>query len=235
MPYFLCLVTFICSSFAWAEIPRTFKEAKQSARYVYRQLQPLQSFYCQCNVRYQGKKLIPDLKSCQYKIRKNTNRAQRIEWEHIVSAWEMGHERNCWKNAKGSSRRYCRKNDASFRLMEAELHNLVPAIGEVNGDRSNYTFGLVRHSQTHYGTCPVKINFKKRIVEPPQRIRGNIARIYFFMEKKHGLTINHHQKQMFKLWSKLDPVDNQECERDRLIARKIGYHNSFVAQACTKI
>lgn len=234
MPYFLCLLTMLWSNFAWTDPPRTFKKAKQQARHVYRQIQPLQSFYCQCHVQYQGKKLIPDLQSCQYQIRKNANRAQRIEWEHIVSAWEMGHHRRCWQQAQGSSRRFCRKNDAQFRLMEAELHNLVPAIGEVNSDRSNYAFGLVTQSQTDYGACSVKINFKHKVVEPPTSTRGNIARIYLFMEKKHGVIINQSRKKMFQLWDQMDPVDPQECQRDRLIAQKIGYHNPFVFQACTK-
>jgi len=27
---------------------------------------------------------------------------------------------------------------------EADMHNLVPAIGEINGDRSNYPYGNIR-------------------------------------------------------------------------------------------
>lgn len=64
-------------------------------------------------------------------------RATRIEWEHIVPAWVMGHQRQCWQ--KGG-RKSCTDTDPVFREMEADLHNLAPAIGEVNGDRSNYLY-----------------------------------------------------------------------------------------------
>ena len=30
-----------------------------------------------------------DLESCGYKVRKNENRASRVEWEHVVPAWQL--------------------------------------------------------------------------------------------------------------------------------------------------
>jgi endonuclease I len=35
------------------------------------------------------------------------------------------------------------RNDTSFRMAEDNLCNLAPAIGEVNGDRSNMRFGMI--------------------------------------------------------------------------------------------
>jgi endonuclease I len=32
-------------------------------------------------------------------------------------------------------------HDEVYQRAEADLHNLVPSIGEVNGDRSNFSFG----------------------------------------------------------------------------------------------
>ena len=37
--------------------------------------------------------------------------------------------------------------------MEADLHNLVPAIGEINGDRSNFTFEHIDGEERVYGAC----------------------------------------------------------------------------------
>ncbi|ELO82111.1 DNA-specific endonuclease I [Salmonella enterica subsp. enterica serovar Enteritidis str. SARB17] len=56
------------------------------------------SFYCGCQIRWQGKKGVVDLESCGYKVRKNENRARRIEWEHVVPAWQFGHQRQCWQD-----------------------------------------------------------------------------------------------------------------------------------------
>lgn len=38
-----------------------------------------------------------DLESCGYVPRKNADRAARIEWEHIVPAWVIGHQHQCWQ------------------------------------------------------------------------------------------------------------------------------------------
>ena len=53
-------------------------------------------FYCGCKIDWQGKKGVIDLESCGYKVRKNENRASRVEWEHVVPAWQFGHQRQCW-------------------------------------------------------------------------------------------------------------------------------------------
>ncbi len=87
------------------------------------------SFYCGCKINWQGKKGIPDLS-------KNANRASRIEWEHVMPAWEFGHQRQCWQNG---GRKNCSK-DADYRSIESDLHNLQPALGEVNGDRGNFAY-----------------------------------------------------------------------------------------------
>ncbi len=47
-------------------------------------------------------------------------RGERLEWEHIVSAWEIGHQRQCWQNG---GRRNCEKNDPEFSKMVSDLHN----------------------------------------------------------------------------------------------------------------
>lgn len=93
------------------------------------------SIYCGCDIKKEGKKLVPDPSNCGY-IPRNTLtrsgkvnvRALRIEWEHIVPAWEFGHQLQCWQDG---GRKNCRKVSAKFRKMEADINNLAPAIGEV--------------------------------------------------------------------------------------------------------
>ncbi|RML36461.1 hypothetical protein APX70_07867, partial [Pseudomonas syringae pv. maculicola] len=43
--------------------------------------------------------------------------------------------------------------DPVYKRAEADLHNLVPSIGEVNGDRSNFSFGWVPEQKGQYGSC----------------------------------------------------------------------------------
>ena len=82
-------------------------------------------FYCGCKIDWQGKKGVIDLESCGYKVRKNENRASRVEWEHVVPAWQFGHQRQCWQEG---GRKNCAK-DPEYRKMESDMHNLQPAEG----------------------------------------------------------------------------------------------------------
>ncbi|TPE14119.1 deoxyribonuclease I [Pantoea vagans] len=188
------------------------------------------SFYCGCKITWQGKKGIPDLNSCGYQVRKNANRAARIEWEHVMPAWEFGHQRQCWQDG---GRKNCNK-DPDYRRIETDLHNLQPAVGEVNGDRGNFAYSQWNGSEKQYGQCEMKIDFKLKQAEPPARARGAIARTYFYMRDQYHLRISRQQTQLFTAWDKLYPVTPWECERDQRIARVQGNHNPYVQQACQR-
>ncbi|MDU7374117.1 MAG: endonuclease, partial [Klebsiella michiganensis] len=120
-------------------------------------------FYCGCKINWQGKKGVIDLESCGYKVRKNENRASRVEWEHVVPAWQFGHQRQCWQDG---GRKNCAK-DPEYRKMESDMHNLQPAVGEVNGDRANFMYSQWNGGEGQYGQCAMKVDFKDKVAEPP--------------------------------------------------------------------
>ncbi|MCG9599104.1 endonuclease [Vibrio sp. Isolate25] len=226
--FFIFLTLLIASSQALSAPPSSFSKAKKEALKIYAD-HPT-SFYCGCDITWQGKKGIPDLTSCGYSVRKQQKRASRIEWEHVVPAWQFGHQRQCWQSG---GRKNCTKNDRTFRLMEADLHNLTPAIGEVNGDRSNYHFSQWNGVDgATYGQCEVQVNFKQRRVMPPDRAKGSIARTYLYMSEEYGFKLSKQQNQLMAAWNKLYPVDTWECERERRIFKIQGNHNPFVFKAC---
>jgi deoxyribonuclease-1 len=123
----------------------SFGQAKTQLKKIYKEAP--ESFYCGCDIKWLSKKkLVPEVSHCGYQARnpltkkgKVNKRAKRIEWEHVVSAWEFGHQLQCWQNG---GRKACKKVSA-FKAMEGDLHNLVPAIGEVNADRSNFRFNMI--------------------------------------------------------------------------------------------
>ncbi len=207
------------SGSAHADAPRTFAEAKKAAWKLYAS-NPVE-FYCGC--RYAGNTV--DLKSCGYVPRKNPQRAARVEWEHIVPAWVIGHQRQCWQQGGRSN---CSRTDATYRLAEADLHNLVPSIGEVNGDRSNYSFGWLPQKPTQYGACPMVIDFRARRAMPRQQIRGMIARTYFYMSGRYELRLSKQDRQLFTAWSKSYPVERWEQTRNQQIACITGHGNPYV-------
>ncbi len=184
------------------------------------------TFYCGCNWKWVGESGgRTDMASCGYQVRAQQNRAERTEWEHVLPSWTMGHQRQCWQNG---GRQNCVATDPVFRAMESDLHNLVIAVGEVNADRSNYSFGTVQRSQGYYGQCSFKVDFKARMAEPRDAVKGRVARIYFYMHDRYGLNMSRQQQQLLMAWDRMFPVDAWERERDARIARVVGRHNPFV-------
>ncbi|MEJ6474950.1 endonuclease [Pseudoalteromonas piscicida] len=205
MSRYYCIL--LLSLFAFTAHAQSFTSFYQAKQYLSKQVSDeTRTLYCGCNIKKQEKKLVPDTASCGYTPRlpytrsgKVNARAHRIEWEHIVSAWEFGHQLQCWQDG---GRKHCRKVSEQFRKMEADIHNLAPAIGEVNGDRSNFRFGMLPSTEAKYGACPVKIDFKLRRIEPPHYARKRIAEAYFYMEKTYGLKISAQQRKLFTAWQK---------------------------------
>lgn len=217
------LITLLALSFSsFSENIIKFSEAKRLLANIYQDHQ--QTFYCGCDYFKRGKKLIPDLPSCGYQVRKQLKRASRIEWEHVVPAWNFGHQMKCWQNG---GRRACKKNK-HFAKMEGDMHNLVPSIGEVNGDRSNYRFSDWNGTATKYGQCDIVIDFKGRKVQPPQQSKGQIARTYFYMADQYSLTLSKQDRKLFRAWNRQFPSTAWECEKNRRIKAQQGNLNQFI-------
>ena len=226
---FATLFYFSTTIVASAEVSWSFSKSKKFAKNIYSGNET--TFYCGCSFQNIGKKLIPKWSSCGYSPRneytksgKQNSRSLRIEWEHVMPAWFFGNQMECWK---AGGRKECKK-DKLFEKMEADLHNLVPAIGEINGDRSNFSFAPIDGEKRVYGACDFEINFKDRVVEPREAIQGDIARIYFYMSETYNVPLTQKLQKMLKTWSKLDPVDQKEFERNSKIFRIQGNSNPFV-------
>lgn len=212
--------------------PQSFSEAKVQARqkvYYDRNQSEEGTLYCGCKWIWTGKSGgRVDLASCGYEPRRNAFRASRIEWEHIVPAWVMGHQRKCWQSG---GRKNCTETDPVFRVMEADLFNLAPAIGEVNGDRSNYLYGMVsRAMPNQYGQCTTRTDFKERTTEPRDAVKGFVARVTFYMYDRYGLSMSRAQQRILMAWDHQFPVTKWEIELDNRISRLMGHHNSYVTR-----
>ena len=221
MPHLLVLFCLLFALPAFAEAPKTFNAAKKIAWQIYA-ARPT-TFYCQCH--YSGNRV--DLDSCGYHPRKQLRRAQRVEWEHVVPAWVIGHQRQCWQNG---GRRHCERHDPLFRRAEADLHNLVPVVGEVNGDRSNFAFGMLSQAPHQYGACPFVVDFRQRTAMPPAQTRGAIARIYLYMSQRYGLRLSRADLRLHQAWNRQYPVSEWELWRNRRIACIQGHANPHVGE-----
>jgi len=102
--------------------------------------------------------------------------------------------------------------------MEADMMNLVPAIGEVNADRKNFRYMDTTQSlKGQYGECKFKVDFKKRKAYPPNYTKGLIARTYFYFTEKYKIKLSKRDKKMFKAWDKIYPITRWEKIRKNRI------------------
>lgn len=217
-----------------------FRMAKQKIKNVFSDDQ--KTLYCGC--RYQKKKILWE--SCGYRPKKDVERAKRMEWEHVVPAhsfgqsfkeWREGHPRCVKKKRKKfyKGRKCARKVSALFRKMEGDLYNLYPSVGEVNAFRSNFRMAMIPGEKREFGQCDVEIHDRK--IEPRPEIRGDIARIYFYMDKAYpgrGI-IGRKAQKLFLKWHKEDPVSIEECQRAKRIEKIQGNRNFILYPLCESL
>ncbi len=218
---------------------QNFSEAKKQLRVMYRDKAPKEeqkTFYCNCPITFTSKtKMQPDLKACGYTPYKQEERANTINWEHIMPASWLGKQLQCWQKTETSKggRQACQQ-DPEFTKREGDMHNLVPAIGEINGDRSNYPYNQFMHdTQSNYGSCQFFVSSSKpRAVEPAPYTRGFIARAMLYMSKQYNIRLSDSDQMLMTIWNKQYPPTAWECDRNQLIASIQGNDNIFITEAC---
>ncbi len=223
------------------DLPRTAGTFTAAKRALYEQVYADHRITLYCGCRYDANKQV-DLASCGLQSLTDKSRAQRIEAEHIFPAAQFGNFRSCWRTPKDfpecvkssgktvSGRECCQKVDPVFEAAHNDLFNLVPAVGEINGQRSDYNWGMIPGEKREFGACNFEVDSSIRRVEPPENIQGDIARVMFYMEDTYGFRLSDQDRQLFTAWSRQDPPDRWEIERARRIMAIQGKDNKFVTQ-----
>lgn len=221
----------------------SFSKSKKELRKIYQGHQT--TIYCDCKYNYKDKKNMIDRDSCGYKPRNeytkkgNINeRARRIEWEHLIPAENFGRQFSCWregdeacvkKNGKSyKGRKCCTKVNEQYRIMQADMHNLFPAVGELNADRSNFRFDFELAQPERYGECNFNVDFKAKRARVKEDIRGIIARDYLYFNKQYKMKLSKQELKKYKAWNKQYPADEWEIERNKRIKKVQGNLNPFI-------
>lgn len=175
--------------------------------------------------------------------------ADRIQWEHIVPAALMpAHEFACWTNPERfegciapnsdvfSGRSCCERISPTAQSMLFDLHNLAPSVGQVNQYRQNDRYGQVTENFESWAGCDARDQHGvtpdptgNARFEPPDCVKGDAARVWLYMQERHGVQIPQEEYEMFLQWSENDPVSPWELERDGRIFAVQGNHNPYVA------
>ena len=211
----LLIFVVLLSTTVFAE---SFSESKKLLKEIYKDHQT--TFYCGCKYNPLDKDNMIDRNSCGYVPRneltkkgKENERANRIEWEHIMPAENFGRHLACWKDG---GRKACSK-DPIFNKMEADMHNLVPAIGELNADRSNFRYGADKPKVGMYGECKFEVDFDANRAYVRDEIKGDIARAYLYMSKTYNINLSDQERKLMEAWNKQDPIDEWEIEKNKRI------------------
>ncbi|MDP8517961.1 endonuclease [Campylobacter coli] len=194
---------------------KSFEESKKELAMLYDSLGSAYQYDFYCNAPFKANKKgkytkFEVVKSDLYTPRneytkkgKINQRAKRIEWEHIMPAQNFGR--------KEGGRKAC-QNDPLFTKMEADKQNLVPAIGEINGDRSNFRYAEAPTNlkYTQYGNCKVYTDFKAKRFYPANYSKGWIARSYLYMSKTYNIRLSDQERKLMEAWDKQYPIDEKE-------------------------
>ncbi|EPZ50931.1 nuclease, EndA/NucM family [Bacteriovorax sp. BAL6_X] len=115
-----------------------------------------------------------------------------------------------------------------------DLHHLFPANSRANSSRSNHPFGEV-NGRVVNSNCQVShigevdyANETTTSFEPPEEIRGNIARALFYFSTRYNLPIDEAQEFYLRKWHNDDPVDAFEEQINNRIFEIQNSRNPFI-------
>lgn len=124
----------------------------------------------------------------------------------------------------------CRRVNTQYREMEADLFNLIPVVSKIEEHQQGKIFATVKSPKKVVGKVKIDDNY----LEPPDEVKGDIARVYLYMDERYGLQLSLEQKEMFYRWHRLDAVDERECALAKSIMKIQNRTNHLIAEGCKK-
>lgn len=118
------------------------------------------------------------------------------------------------------------QNRQAYRDAISDPHNIYPVQRRVDLDRRGTQFGdLPDDIKTASDNCPYQLSFQT--FDPPEYARGNVARAMLYMHVIHDLPLIG-SLEMYQRWSREDPPDDEERERNQAIKAMTGQGNPFI-------
>lgn len=122
------------------------------------------------------------------------------------------------------TKRQCMRSDDQYVEIISDLHNIVPSDSYFEFKRKSAKFGALDES-IDANECGIRK--KLHIIEPPDELKGDIARILFYMKANYELPLEVHMS-LLKQWHESDPPSQEEIARNALVAQYQGRENEFV-------
>lgn len=120
-------------------------------------------------------------------------------------------------------------------MQKSDLHHLFPSDSKANSIRGNDNFTEVTSdngdlsnmdcSSSKFGNSTTASNDG---FEPPLTHKGNVARALFYFSVRYKMPIPQAEEEVLRRWNDLDPVDQDEMDRNEAIQAVQGNRNPFI-------
>ena len=152
----------------------------------------------------------------------SSRHGKKINIEHVFPMSWVTKTLHC------GDRNKCRRTSKRFNRIEADMHNMYPALAKVNKTRSAMAYDLIKGEKYYYKECDFEVDFHKRKVEPTPSARGKIARAMLYMADTYNLKLFSKQKKLLLKWHRANPSTKEEKRRNRRIKEIQGKANHYI-------
>ncbi|MDO9183895.1 MAG: endonuclease [Bacteriovorax sp.] len=118
---------------------------------------------------------------------------------------------------------------------KSDLHHLFPSDSRANSIRGNDDFTDVSNDSGELAKNECNISkFGSSTTgntdgfEPPLTHKGNVARALFYFSVRYKISIPKNEEETLRRWNDLDPVDQEEMNRNDAIEKAQGNRNPFI-------
>lgn len=122
------------------------------------------------------------------------------------------------------TKRQCMRDSDDYNTIASDLHNIVPAKAFFEVKRTATVFGILDES-IDADDCGLRR--KLHVIEPPEHLKGDIARVIMYMNERYGLPIIGNRSDL-ESWSLIDPPSDEEILRNQRVTELQGYGNTLV-------
>jgi len=126
-------------------------------------------------------------------------------------------------------------NSYPIEMQKSDLHHIFPSDSKANSIRGNDDFvnvgddnGVLASDDcttSKFGSSNVSSNDG---FEPPLTHKGNVARALFYFSVHYKMPLGKAQEEVLRRWNDLDPVDQEEIDRNNAIYAVQGNRNPFI-------
>lgn len=136
--------------------------------------------------------------------------------------YPMSHVRNALRCGTPSQ---CERESEKYRHIASDLHNMIPVQNSIEMRRRNAEYAQLGE-RVAAEECGIRAGFQN--IEPPDTIKGDVARGVFYMVQTYDLPLIGTD-QVFDTWNREDPPDDRELTRNNRIKELQGNENPFIS------